>query len=68
MDITTHKERPMNHDTALLKYGIDQRRTIHTTIDKSLLDEVDRLIPPRRRSAFLESLIRSELNEMKKER
>jgi hypothetical protein len=52
----------------LLKYGIDQRRTIHATFDKSLLDEVDRFVPPRRKSTFLESLIRSELNEMKKAR
>ena len=52
----------------LLKYGIDQRRTIHATFDKSLLDEVDRFVPPRKRSTFLESLTRSELNEMKKAR
>ena len=52
----------------LLKYGIDQRRTMHATFDKSLLDEVDRFVPPRKRSTFLESLIRSELNEMKKAR
>ena len=58
----------MIHDATLLKYGIDQRRTIHATFDKSLLDEVDRFVPPRRKSTFLESLIRSELNEMKKAR
>ena len=66
MDTTNYEERPMTYNFELLKYGIDHRKAIHLTLDKSLLEEVDRFIPTRKRSAFMESLIRSELNEMKR--
>ena len=56
----------MTYNFELLKYGIDHRKAIRLTLDKSLLEEVDRFIPLRKRSAFMESLIRSELNEMKR--
>jgi hypothetical protein len=55
----------MTKDSLLRRHGIDSKASLHTTIDRNLLEEVNKLIPQRKRGQFLESLIRRELSEMK---
>ena len=54
----------MTRESLLRKHGIESRASLHTTIDRNLLDEVNKLIPQRKRGQFLESLIRRELKEL----
>ena len=55
----------MTKENLLQKHGIETKVHLHTKIDRNLLAEVNQVIPQRKRSQFLESLIRRELQEIK---
>tara|TARA_E500000178_G_C16854841_1_gene676852 strand:+ start:147 stop:383 length:237 start_codon:yes stop_codon:yes gene_type:complete len=59
------ERRAMTKENLLQKHGIETKVHLHTTIDRNLLAEVNQVIPQRKRSQFLESLIRRELQEIK---
>ena len=63
--LTINTKAQMTRDLLLRKHGIESRASLHTTIDRNLLAEVNEVIPQRKRSQFLESLIRRELKELK---
>jgi hypothetical protein len=50
------------------KHGIveisETRRHLHAYIDKAVLDKVDKLIPRRMRSRFVESCLKREVAEL----
>jgi hypothetical protein len=51
------------------KHGIqerpEERKHLHLYLSTAVISEVDRVVPPRMRSKFVESCLRNELKTMK---